>query len=230
MGQRIIRHGQPMPPGTILGRANGRGDAQALTMAQLRRLGLAPGAAAAAAVTQSLKAGSNITLTDNGDGTVTVASTAGGSSLGYIGVPAGFSPHNNNSSGTGFFIGRVIVVPKATTLNSIVLPVFTTNALTVVTPAIYGVTAGTYDIAALLASGAGVTGVTKGIQTLPLSAGLAVTQGQIIWVGVTISGAALVTVQSFAQGSVFFASTATPVNPAAAATYDGTAASMWASE
>lgn len=231
MGQRFIRHGQPLPPGTILGRGQGRGDAQALSMAQLRRAGLAPGAAAAAAVAAGIKAGTGVTVVDNGDGTVTVSASGGaGGATQYGEAPAGFDPHNTNSSGTGFFVGRLIVMPKATTLNSLILPVTTTTPACVVTPAIYGVTAGTYDIAALLASGPGVTGIVKGLQTLPLTSGLAVTEGQLIWAGVTISAAAIAVAVCSATGSVFFTSPATPPNPAAAPTYNGTTACVWVAE
>lgn len=80
---RILRQRGGVPQGAILGRVSpGRGDAEVLTMAQLRRLGLGPAAAAAQAVGQSLIAGTNITITDNGDGTFTIASTGGGGSVG----------------------------------------------------------------------------------------------------------------------------------------------------
>jgi hypothetical protein len=80
---RIIRQRGGVPQGALLGRVSpGRGDAEVLSLAQLRRLGLGPAAAAAQAVGQSLIAGTNITITDNGDGTFTIASTGGGGSSG----------------------------------------------------------------------------------------------------------------------------------------------------
>lgn len=227
-----IRQRGGIGPG-LIGRVGiGNGPAQVLSLAQLRRLGLGPAAAAASAVGQTLIAGTGVTITDNGDGTFTIASTGGGGggAQQYGVAPAGFDPHSSNVSGTGFFVGRLIIMPKATTLNSIILPVTTTTPSCVVTPAIYGVTAGTYDIAALLKSGAAVTGIVKGLQTLPLTSGLAVTEGQVIWAGVTISGAAIACAVCSAAGSVFFTSPAAPPNPAASPSYNGTTACMWVAE
>lgn len=173
-------------------------------------------------------------LSTNGAGAdpswIAAGGGGGGGPQHYGMAPAGFDPRNSNASGTGFFVGRVIVMPKATTLNNLILPVFSSVPTCVVTPAIYGVTAGTYDIAALLKSGPAVTGIVKGLQTLPLTSGLAVTEGQVLWVGVTISGAAISVAVCSATGSVFFTSPAIPPNPAAAPTYNGTTACVWVAE
>lgn len=69
-----------IPSGSLIGRVSkGRGDAQTLSLAQLRRMGLAPGSAAASSAPNSVLAGTGVTVTDNGDGTVTVAASAAGS-------------------------------------------------------------------------------------------------------------------------------------------------------
>lgn len=77
---RFLRQRGGIPQGIIGRSAAGRGDPKVLSVADLRRMGLAPAAAAAAAATQSLKAGTGITITDNGDGTVTISSSGGGGS------------------------------------------------------------------------------------------------------------------------------------------------------
>lgn len=99
---RQIRQRGPVPAFTILGRGAGNGDVQPLSLAQLRRAGLAPAAAAANPSAQII-AGSGVTVTDNGDGTVTVAASGGGSSgprQGSVTKPVKASFTNTNFAGT----------------------------------------------------------------------------------------------------------------------------------
>lgn len=71
------RHQPPIPSGFVMGRqSRGVGPAELLDIRRLIQAGAS--ATVPAAVAAALKAGTNITITDNGDGTYTIAASGGG--------------------------------------------------------------------------------------------------------------------------------------------------------
>lgn len=167
-----------------------------------------------------LKKLSNV-ATEYMDGTGAWSTPAGGgSSPTEYGVPV-FRPNALTSSAINFAVVVPFLVPVGMTLNSVKVYCQTTGASTVIKPVIYSDVSGSPS--ALLASGSAVTGVVYGITKLPLTSGLAVTKGQLIWVGITVATAAFPGSTAINIPNAFFAAASgTPPNPASGVTVQTT--------
>ncbi len=120
-------------------------------------------------------------------------------------------------------------MPVAANIGSIKVFAQTTAGTTVLKPVVYSDVAGVPT--ALLATGSTVTGVVYGVTKLPLTSPLAVTKGQVIWIGVTIAAAAFPAATAIAIPNAFFTATSgTPPNPAVTPTIQvGNNITCWAS-
>lgn len=116
-----------------------------------------------------------------------------------------FHPNLTNAStfSAGFFGGRFVYVPRAGKIKSVKF-LARANSTSVVTPAIYSLTA-TGTIGSLIASGPPVSGITAGMVELPLSADYVVAANTLLVVGVVCQTAALPIARSTMGQTAFYA-------------------------
>lgn len=171
-------------------------------------------------------------LTVDAQGRITAAADGSGGGGGggdtYMYAPDTFDIHTGSTFSQGFYGGKPIVVSRTCSITDVCLYAVTAAASAQVVPVVYGDSAG--SLGARLAFGPAVTGVAQGRNDFPLSAPLAVSAGDVVWIGFVILAADVNIATVTAQGSAFFVhATTTPPNPASAATYsDQSFGSMWA--
>lgn len=237
---RGAARGKGIPSGYILGRFGpGTGDVQLLQLSHLRSFGLASRRDLALTRFTDLfdvpnaytgAAGKVVSVKATEDGLEFTASS-GGTETEYA-VPVDIGPHVGTALADNFFFGRAIICPRAGTINSIKFYAQAAQALNKVTPAIYVDSAGSPG--AMSQQGAQVTGIVQGLNKFPLSAGVTVTKGQVIWIGFQylVNGGAIANLATTINGAaqVFFYSGALQTGTPTGLTYTTRGwGSMWAS-
>lgn len=140
-----------------------------------------------------------------------------------------FDAHDGTTFNSSFWGGRAILMREDATINSVKFWTPAAVATAKLTPAIYGVT-GTADVGALIASGPQITGITAGLNKLPLSAPLAVSKGELLYVGFQVLTTSIKLGTGAVSGTAYFSSTGALPDPAPTATYTEQAwSTMWAS-
>jgi hypothetical protein len=139
--------------------------------------------------------------------------------------PCGFA--SGSSLNASNFAGLLLVVPYATAIKSVKFVAASAAATAKIYPAIYEFSNGA--LGALLATGPQVTGVTAGLNSIPLTSALSVSAGQLIAVGLVVSVANISLANCPGYGSCWFSCSGAPPNPASTTSF-GTSgwASMWA--
>lgn len=152
----------------------------------------------------------------------------GGTTETEIGIPTLIDIHNSTSFPSGNLGGRPVIVPRSQNINSIKFIATAAAATAVIVPAIYADSNG--SMGSLLGQGNPVTGVVVGLNQFDLTASLAVTRGQRIWVSFQVTVASISVIQHLQAVGSFVASTGALPNPPAGVTYGAsTWAGLWAS-
>jgi hypothetical protein len=133
----------------------------------------------------------NTNLTVDAFGRITLASngSGGGGASSTIGAPVDALVATATPS-VNFYIMKLIAVDQNFTINKIAFMTSSATATTTYRPFVYASNAAGVA-GALLGSGVQVTGTTAGYNEAPLSAPVAVTKGSLIWVGVSVTTAAI---------------------------------------
>lgn len=151
-------------------------------------------------------------------------SGGGGGSADYLGVPR-FRGNLGQAFGASNFGCRSIFFEQACTIYAVACFIQAAQVTAEIIPGVYAITA-TGTIGALLAEGPEVTGLTYGLNILPLTTPLAVAAGAVLWVGAQLTVINTAFAQVDGRDTAFFAASgATLPNPAPAATY-GSGTSM----
>lgn len=177
-------------------------------------------------------------LKTNGAGADPTWATSSGSQETELSMPSNLDPKGATGNVGGgladnFFFGRAILCPRTTTINSIKFYATAAQTLSKVTPAVYSDS--TTSMGAISGSGSQVTGVTQGLNKFPLTAGVSVTKGQLVWIGFhyLVNGGGTLTIASDSGGSdaCFYAGALQNPGPPAGVTYSTTRgwAAFWAS-
>lgn len=146
----------------------------------------------------------NVLTTHGASANPTWTAPSGGVIFKYYGMPD-IDWVDTTSAGAGNYIGRAIFFPFDCTLTNVVAPAAAASATCKLTPGIYSMnSSGT--IGTLVASGAQVTGVTAGMNLLPLTSNYAVTGGTVLYVGFLITTAAFSAATTASRGAVVYAS------------------------
>lgn len=127
-----------------------------------------------------------------------------------------YLPRVASNIASGYYVTAAILVPFNCTINSIIVPIFTTNAAANITPVIYAAPAIGSTSSALLASGPEVAGVTQGEMVLPLTTPLEVTTDQIIYIGFLLRSSSIqvcATRENNVSGPILSTADTTPGNP-----------------
>jgi hypothetical protein len=139
-----------------------------------------------------------------------VAGGGGGTTLAFVGQPF-FRGNNGTVVGVNFFSGRVIMMPFTGSIHSIAVFCTAAQATARLLPGVYS-SDGSGNIASLLATGPQVIGVTFGLNIIPLTTPLAVTAGDLVYVGcqLTIINTAFAAMASNLDTVAFSSTTALP--------------------
>lgn len=195
--------------------------------------------AAAAFVTSYFGSGAPSTLHNNGDLYFNTAATpyveyvqnsgawvqvagagGGGGGGGSAGLPIsgiGYaSPANEQTPSVNFYIASLVSVPEDMTITKVAFQAGATTGGADYCPFVYpdggGVPSG-----ALLGSGPQITGVTAGYNEAPLSAAVTVHKGDLIWVGVSVTGSAISNLWHHTEGRGAFCANGGSNTPAGTA-------------
>lgn len=165
------------------------------------------------------------TITATG-GVISAAGGGGASQTEFNMLP--FDPHNSTTFSSGFFGGHALVMPAAATISSIKFWATAASASAVVYPAIYSSSG--VNISTLLGAGSGVTGITQGLNKLPLTSGISLTKGQLVFIGLALNTASFSAGTYNHAGTVYFSNTGAPPSTPGTTTYVAQGwANMWAS-
>lgn len=162
-------------------------------------------------------------LQTNGSALAPSWAPQGGSSTGadFLCVPA-FNAHTTTTFNSGFWGGRSVLIPQTCTVSRIGFYATAASASSQLVPTVYDNSGQKPN--GLLMSGPTVTGVTAGVNYLTLTSPLALTEGDVIWIGliVQVANVSMGTTAWQVGGSdnaYFTNATLVPPNPASVGTY-----------
>jgi len=143
-------------------------------------------------------------------------------------ITVGVTTHNNTQVlGAGFGRASQHTAGSAGTLTSVKFEAPGAVSGPVVTGVIYADNAGVPG--ALLASSSQVTNVAGGINTLTLTSPLAISNGQVLWIGLQLLTVGFTIYMTASTGTNYrWADTGAPDNPPASLTSQPNQSSIWA--
>jgi len=151
-------------------------------------------------------------------GQALASSGGGGTTVAFVGQPL-FRGNNGTVVGANFFSGRALLMPSTGSITAIAVFCTAAQATAKLLPGVY-TSDSSGNIATLLGTGPQVTGVTFGLNIIPLTTPVAVTAGDLVYVGcqLTVINTAFASMASNIDTVAFSSSSALP-STAGAGTY-----------
>lgn len=191
------------PTGITGGNLTGDVTTSGSTATQLATSGVTPGTYHNATVTVDAKG--RVTFATSG-----ASGTGTGGGIDTIGEHSGVLGRATNP-GVNNYLSKLLVVPKATTLNAIA---FHTQAATPTAKYrvfVYSATP-SRGTGVLLGQASEVTGITAGYNEVPLASSIPLSKGDMIWIGINASTAAVAQISTHDGGLAGFAANGATTN------------------